>query len=109
LKRFFEHVIHAILMLSSSVTTIALFLIIIFLFREGLSLFKESPLEKGDVIIVNNKNPISHLKAEQIKNIFDQNVTNWSGIGGGNDTILFITINDLSTYFSDEEMGPTFE
>ena len=96
-------------MLSSSVTTIALFLIIIFLFREGLSLFKESPLEKGDVIIVNSKNPISHLKAEQIKNIFDQNVTNWREIGGANDTILFITINDLGTYFSDEEMGATFE
>jgi len=108
-KRFLEKIIHGILMLSSSVTTIALFLIIIFLFREGLSLFKESPLEKGDVIIVNSKNPISHLKAEQIKNIFDQNVTNWREIGGANDTILFITINDLGTYFSDEEMGATFE
>jgi phosphate transport system permease protein len=109
LKRFFEQVIHGILMLSSSVTTVALFLIIIFLFSEGISLFKESPLEKGDVIIANNTNPIGHLKAEQIKEIFDQNITNWKQVGGKNDSILYITINDLSTYFSDEELGAAFE
>ncbi len=109
LKRFLEKIIHGILMLSSSITTITLLLIIVFLFGEGLSLFKESPLEKGDVIAVNGKNPINHLKAEQIKNIFDQNITNWKEIGGNNDSILLLTINDLSTYFSDEELGATFE
>ncbi len=109
LKRFLEKIIHGILMLSSSITTITLLLIIVFLFGEGLSLFKESPLEKGDVIAVNGKSPINHLKAEQIKNIFDQNITNWKEIGGSNDSILLLTINDLSTYFSDEELGATFE
>ena len=96
-------------MLSSSVTTITLLLIIVFLFSEGLSLFKESPLEKGDVIVTNSRNPVNHLKAEQIKNMFDQNITNWKEIGGSNDSILLLTINDLSTYFSDEELGATFE
>src|SRR3954471_4543379 len=109
LRRFTEKIIEGILMLSSSVTTITLLLIIIFLFGEGISLFNESPLEKGNVIIANQKNPVVHLKAEQIKNIFDQNITNWKELGGTNDSIILLTINDLSTYFSDEELGATLE
>jgi len=109
LKRFLEKIIHGILMLSSSVTTLILLMIVIFLFGEGLSLFKESPMQKGDVILLNRNNPVSRLKAEQIKNIFDQNITNWKDIGGKNDSIVLLTINDLSTYFSDEELGPTLE
>lgn len=108
-KRFLEKIIHGILMLSSSITTITLILIIVFLFREGLSLFKESPLEKGDAILTNGLNPVNHLKAEQMKNIFDQNITNWKEIGGTNDSILLLTINDLDTYFSTEELGSTLE
>src|SRR5438105_1962861 len=109
LFRVVEKIIEAILMLSSSVTTVALFLIIIFLFSEGIALFKDNPLEKGDIILVNQKNPIDHLKAEQIKNFFDQNITNWKEIGGANDSIVLLTINELSTYFSDEELGANFE
>ena len=96
LRRFTEKVIEVILLLCSSVTTITIFLIILFLFREGLSLFQESPLEKGDVIAVNRNNPVSQLKAEQIKNIYDQNITHWNQLGGTPDSILFLTINDLS-------------
>jgi phosphate transport system permease protein len=109
LFRVIEKIIEAILALSSSVTTVALFLIIIFLFSEGIALFKENPLEKGDIILVNKKNTLEHLKAEQIKEMFDQNVTNWKQIGGTNDSIVLLTINELSEFFSDEEIGPNFE
>ncbi|HYV92550.1 MAG TPA: phosphate ABC transporter permease subunit PstC [Chitinophagales bacterium] len=108
-RRFVEKVIESILMLSSWVTTITVLLIIIFLFSEGVSLFRESPLEKGDVILVNHRNPITRLKAEQIKNIYDQNITHWNEIGGTNDSIILLTINELSVYFSDEELGANFE
>src|SRR6185369_9907623 len=53
--------------------------------------------------------PVNHLKAEQMKNIFDQNITNWKEIGGTNDSIHLLTINDLGTYFSDEELGSSLE
>ena len=108
-KRFFEKIIEGILILSSSITTVTLFMIVFFLFSEGLSLFRESPLEKGDIIAINTKNTITHLKAEQIKNIFDQNIVNWKEIGGKNDSIILLTINELDVFFSEEELGPNFE
>lgn len=30
-------------------------------------------------------------------------------VGGKNDSILLFTFNDLSNYFSEEELGPEFE
>ncbi|MBK7852011.1 MAG: phosphate ABC transporter permease subunit PstC [Bacteroidetes bacterium] len=95
--------------MSGSLTTITVLLIVIFLFKEGLGLFTTSPLENRNVIVVNKNNPVEHLTAAQLKQIFDQQITNWKDLGGKNDTILLFTINDLSAYFSDEEIGENFE
>lgn len=95
--------------MSGSLTTITVLLIVIFLFREGLGLFTTSPLENHNVIVVNKNNPVEHLTATQIKHIFDQQITNWKDLGGKNDTILLFTINDLTAYFSEEEIGENFE
>jgi phosphate transport system permease protein len=97
------------LMISSSISTLAVLLIVIFLFKEGFSLFSTSPIENNNVIVVSKNNPIDHLTAAQIKDIFDQKITNWQAIGGKNDTIILFTINDLSNYYSDEEIGQKFE
>lgn len=96
-------------MLSSSISAFTVLLIIIFLFREGFSLFNTSPLENHNTIVVNSANPVTKLNALQIKDIFDQHITNWKEIGGKNDSIILLTINDLSNYFSDEEIGENFE
>ncbi len=109
LKRLSEKTTEGFLMISGSITTLTVLLIVIFLFREGLGLFTTSPLENRNVIVVNKNNPIEHLTARQIKEIFDQQITNWKDVGGKNDTIILFTINDLSTYFSDEEIGENFE
>ncbi|MBP9790896.1 MAG: phosphate ABC transporter permease subunit PstC [Bacteroidia bacterium] len=87
----------------------AVLLIVIFLFREGFSLFSTSPLENKNIIVVNKTNPVSKLNAGQIKAIFDQEITNWKDLGGNNDSIILFTINDISNYFSDEEVGAEFE
>lgn len=108
-KRLSEKLIEGVLLLSGSVTTLTVLLIVVFLFREGLSLFNTSPLENKNVIVVNRQNPVNHLTALQIKDIFDQKLTNWKDVGGKNDSIILFTINDLSTYFSDEEIGENFE
>ncbi len=108
-KRFTEKFIEGLLLMSGSLTTITVLLIVIFLFREGLGLFTTSPLENHNVIVVNKNNPVEHLTATQIKHIFDQQITNWKDLGGKNDTILLFTINDLTAYFSEEEIGENFE
>ncbi len=109
LKRIFEKIVEGLLMISSGITSLIVLLIVIFLFREGFSLFNTTPLENHNVIVVNKANPISHLNAFQIKEIFDQKITNWNTLGGKKDSIILFSINDLSNYFSDEEVGADFE
>jgi len=96
-------------MISSTVTTLTVLLITIFLFKEGTSLFSQSPLEGDNIIVVNSSNPIAHISSIQIKDIFDQKITHWDSLGGKKDSIILFTFNDLSTYFSDDEIGANFE
>ena len=96
------------LLLSSSVSSLTVLLIIVFLFREGFSLFNTSPLENQNVIVVNNKNPVKKLTALQIKEIFDQNLTRWNSVGGNNDSIILLTINNISDYVSEDDLGENY-
>lgn len=109
IKRFWEHFIEGILMISGTVTSFAVLLIVVFLFREGLSLFNTSPLEHHNTIVLNSKNPVDHLSALEIKNIFDGNIENWKELNGNDEPIKTFTINNLGEYFSDEEIGADFE
>lgn len=109
IKRIFEKIVEGLLMISSGITSLIVLLIVIFLFREGFSLFNTTPLENHNVIVVNKANPVSNLNALEIKNIFDQKITNWNAVGGKKDSIIIFSINDLSNYFSEEEVGAEFE
>ena len=71
-------------MISGTVTSFTVLLIVVFLFREGLALFNTSLLEHHNVIVVNKNNPIDQLSAEEIKKIFDSEITNWNEIGVNN-------------------------
>ncbi len=104
-----EKFIEGILMLSSSITSITVLLIILFLFREGLGIFGKSPMEHGTVLAINKANPVKKLTAAQIKHIYDQEITNWSEVGGNNDTIILFTVNDLEAYFTSEQLGDELE
>lgn len=109
IKKFINKLIEGILMLSSTVTTLTVLLIIVFLFSEGISVFKESPLEGDNIIVLNHQNKVNHISSTDIKDIFDQEITNWKSIGGTDDSIILFTFNDIGNYFSEEELGPEFE
>jgi phosphate transport system permease protein len=108
-KRLSEKFIEGILLSSSTVTSLTVILIIIFLFREGIGLFERKPIEKGYVFALNINNPVKKLSSKQLKDIFNQDITNWKTVGGNNDTITLITLNDIPNYFTEEEMGPKLE
>ena len=108
-KRFIEKLIEGVLLISSSVSALTVLLIILFLFREGFSLFNTSPLENQNVIVINKQNTVKELTALQIKDVFDQNITHWNSIGGNTDSIVLLTINNISDYLSEEEMGENYE
>jgi phosphate transport system permease protein len=108
-KKIIEKIIEGVLMLSSSITSITVLLIIVFLFREGFGLFGHSPVEEGTVLAVNKTNPVKKLSADQVKHIFDQEITNWKEVGGNNDSIILFRIDDISNYFTEEQLGDTFQ
>jgi len=108
-KKFFERIIEGILFLSSTVTSLAIVLIVIFLFREGFALFGSSPVEEGFIIAVNGKNPLTEIKAAQIKDIFDGHITSWKDLGGNSDSITLFRIDDIANYFSEEKLGENLE
>ncbi len=105
MKKIFEKIAEGILFLSSTVTTITVLLIIFFLFKEGVGLFGKSPTEDGFTVAVNKNNPVSELSAEQIKNIFDQNITNWKDVSGKNDSILVFRMDDIFNFFTEEQLA----
>lgn len=108
-KRFSERFIEGLLMLSSTITTLTVVLIVFFLFKEGLGLFKKSPVEDGYVIAINKSNPVQRISPAQIKDIYDQKITHWNALGGKPDSVILFRVEDISNYYSDAEIGENFE
>jgi phosphate transport system permease protein len=97
------------LAVSSFITSIVVLLIIIFLFKEGSGVFAKSLLEEGYVLVVNNKNPVSSIEPKDIKDIFDQKITSWKELGGADSTIQLFSIDDISKYYSEDQIGSDLE
>ncbi len=109
MKRFFEKVIEGILTCSGFVTSITILLIVVFLFTEGFGLFGSKVIEEGYVLAVNKTNRVDELTPEQIKNVFDEEITNWHELGGENVPIMPFRLNDLTKYYTEEELGAEYE
>ncbi len=108
-KQFLEKGIEGLLMISGSITTLTVLLIVIFLFKEGFSLFGNKTLEEGYVIVVNKNNTVDKLGAEDIKNIYDQKITNWKAVNGKPDSIILFRLEEITNYYSESEIGENFE
>ena len=96
-------------MLSSAATSITVVLIVFFLFIEGAGVFSKKPIEEGFLLAVNASNPINKLEPSQVKDIFDQKITNWKQLGGKNETIVLFRTEDITEFYSEEELGENFE
>ena len=109
MKKFFERIIEGILTCSGFITSITILLIILFLFVEALGLFNSKVIEDGYVLALNQTNKVSRLSPMQIKNIFDEEITNWKEVGGKDSEIKVFRLEDVATYYSEEELGKTYE
>lgn len=104
-----EVLIETLLKFSGIVSSLVVVLIVFFLFREGFGLFSSAPVEEGYVVAVHPSNPVEHLEAEEIKDIYDEKITFWSDLGGKQDTILPLTVADIASMYTEEEVGSDFE
>jgi phosphate transport system permease protein len=109
IKRFSEKFIEGLLMICGTVTSLTVLLIVFYLFKEGLAVFNKKTVEEGYVIVLNKKNSAGELKPSQIKGIFDQEITHWNELGGAKDSISLFRLEDISNYYTDEQIGENFE
>lgn len=109
LRKFGEKFAEGILFMSGTITTITVLLIVVFLFKEGSGLFKNSTIEKGFVLAVNKNNPVKDLSSFEIKEIFDHKITSWKELGGKNEEITVFHVEDILNYYTEEQVGSEFE
>lgn len=109
LKKIIEKIVEGLLFSSSTVTTVAVLFIVFFLFKSGIGLFNESPVEQNYAIALNAGNPVKRLTSGQIKDIFNGDATNWNQVGGKDQAILLFTLDELSSNFTEEQLGANFE
>lgn len=109
MRKFFEKLVKGGLLLSGSVSSLAILLIIFFLFREASGLFNMPVVEEGYVLAVHPANPVGALSPEKIKQVFDAEITNWKELGGSNEAIQVFRFSDLTHYFTEEELGENLQ
>ncbi|RHJ90146.1 phosphate ABC transporter permease subunit PstC [Parabacteroides bouchesdurhonensis] len=109
MRKFIEKLIEGGLLISGSVSSLAILLIIIFLFKEAGGLFNSPAVEEGYVLALNKENPVKHLSPEKIMDIFDAEITNWEELGGPDEDILVFRFSDLTNYYTEEELGDEFQ
>lgn len=105
MKKFIEKVVEKILMASGAVTSLTIILIVVFLFKEGAGLFNSPIIEDGYSLTINRDNPIQRLTPQQIKEIFDAEITNWNQVGGKDEQIIVFRFNDITNYVTEQELG----
>jgi len=108
-RKFFEKIVEGGLLISGSVSSLAILLIVVFLFKEASGLFNSPAIEEGYVLAVNDTNPVKHLSPEKTKEIFDSEITNWKELGGNDEEILVFRFSDLTNFYTEEELGAEFE
>ncbi len=104
-RKFIERPIEWLLTVSGFATSIAILLIIVFLFKEGSGLFSSPEVEKGYALCVNVKNGVTRLNSHQIKLIFDHEINNWQELGGSNEEIRPFRFDEIFSMYSDDELG----
>lgn len=109
MKKFFEKIIEGVLTCSGFVTSITILLIVLFLFTEAFGLFKSKVIEEGYVLALNKSNKVSVLTPAQIKNVFDEEITNWKELGGKDLPIRVFRLEDITQYYTEEELSPAYE
>ena len=109
MKKIFEKIVEGILACSGFVTSLTIVLIVVFLFSEALGLFSSKVIEEGYVLALNKENRVSELTPEQIKDVFDEELTNWNEVGGEDLPIRLFRLEDITQYYTEEQLGASYE
>ncbi len=109
MKKWIDRIARRIFTLSGFVTSVVILLIIGFLFSEAAGLFRQPIVEEGYVLALNKENDVDRLSAEQIKQLFDEDITNWKELGGKDMPVKVFRLEDLDHLYTEEELGAEYE
>lgn len=109
MKKIIEKIVEGILTCSGFVTSVTILLIVLFLFTEAFGLFSSKVIEEGYVLALNETNRVSELTPSQIKDVFDEEITNWKELGGDDVPIRVFRLEDITEYYAEEELGASYE
>lgn len=108
-KKIFSKFIELLFTVSGAITSITILLIIVFLFKEGLGLFNTPTVEKGFALYVDARNPVQSLNPTQVKDIYDEEITNWSQVGGADEQIYVFRFDDIFHIYDEKDFGENYE
>ncbi len=109
MKKLIDRLARWIFTVGGFTTSIVILLIVVFLFGEAAGLFRKNVVEDGYSVVVNPSNPVSGLNAQQLKLIFDADLTNWKEVGGADAEISVFRLSDLEKLYSSEQLGAQYE
>ena len=94
---------------SGFTTSVVILLIIAFLFTEAVGLFNQPVVEDGYVLALNKQNDVKTLSALQIKDLFDEEITNWEEVGGKDMPVKVFRLEDLDKIYTEEQLGDEYQ
>ncbi|MDP4277983.1 MAG: phosphate ABC transporter permease subunit PstC [Bacteroidota bacterium] len=109
MRKLVEKFTEGILFSSSTVTTVTVLFIVYFLFKSGIGLFYDQPVDRDYTLSINASNPVKELSSAKIKAIFNGDITNWSQVGGKNEEIQLLTLDQIGSYYSEEQLGADYK
>ena len=109
MRNVWEKIVAGLLTCSGFVTSLTIVLIVLFLFSEALGLFGSKVIEEGYVLALNKENVVDELSPKEIKDIFDEEITNWSEVGGEDMPIQLFRLEDVTAHFTEEQLGASYE
>lgn len=109
LNRFAGKFMEGLVKTCGYMSALTVILIVLFLFREGISFFSMTPVEENHSLLVHRENPVQQLSAAQVKDLFDRKITNWQALGGKDQPVSLLTIDELAEAYTEAQLGSSFE
>ncbi len=109
MKKFIDIAAKRIFTVSGFTTSIVILLIIAFLFTEAVGLFNQPVVEDGYVLALNKQNDVKTLSALQIKDLFDEEISNWKEVGGKDMPVKVFRLEDLDKIYTEEQLGDEYQ
>jgi len=101
-KTLGEIIIETLIKASGAVSTIAVLLIVYYLFSEGLGLFSTPPIEEGYIAVVSENVPVEAVDVEVIRSIYNKKtINNWNQLGGPDQGVTALTIDNFDDLLPD--------